>query len=123
MSEFKEYFLRVEAFAIANNIDLHGAHDGTAMNKFFLNFENEDHLLLCAKNNIIPLCDRDTGDATTCPIDELKEEMAKPDKGPGLIVAALLGAAAVFAAKKVRDRSTVSQRVETERSLPIEIAG
>ena len=115
----KEYFLRIESFANANGIDLHCEHDGVDVHKFFLDFSSEDHLLECSAKNIIPICDRNTGDVHTVPFEDLTDEVYRKERGPGLIVAAILGTAAAFAASKVKKQlaTATEKKISQQHSV------
>lgn len=105
----QEFFLRMEAFAIANGIDLHAL----GKQKYFLDFSSDQHLIECANANVIPLCNRETGDITAYDLAELSEEVEVEERGPGLLMAAVLGAAAAFAAVKIKNKFDVAEEVQT----------
>jgi hypothetical protein len=112
--KYKEYFLRVEAFAYANGIDLHGVHNHVDVNKYFLSFNDEEHLINCAEANILPLCDRTTGDLYGYNLEELDKEVRVEERGSWVLMAAVLGAAAAFAATKIKKHMESSSKVEVK---------
>ena len=104
VEKYKDYLLCVEALAMANGVDLHGLNLDADGSRYFLNFKSEIHIADCIDSNVIPICDRETGDLYTCNLDELNLEIRAEEKGPGLLVAAVLGAAAAFAATRIKKK-------------------
>jgi hypothetical protein len=101
--KYREYLLKVEALAVAHGIDL---VDGTRMvgptAKYALSYLDFYHLIDMAEAGMVPLKNLETGERLVFDLDQMSGEVSKPARGPGLLASAIVGAAAVFLASKVK---------------------
>lgn len=126
MAEGKSHFLKIEAFALANGIDLHGSAvtiAGVTPSRYFLPYADSEQLLRDARENKITVCDRTNGYLHRHGIADLAQEVdSVEERGPGLLMAAVLAATAAFAASKAkghlesRKKSLAANSVEVARS-------
>lgn len=104
-NKYHDYFVKVEKYAVEQGIDLHGIRDEANGSDYFLHFMDDQHLLVCAEDEVIPICNRRNGTTDTVSLSDLiVETSTKKSSGISLLAAFLGVAATAVAVNKLKPK-------------------